>query len=338
MDPVTQGALGAAFAQASTRDPSARASHLWKAAAVGALAGMAPDLDVLIRSSEDPLLFLEYHRQFTHSLFFIPIGGLLCGLLFYWLFGQRWDLRLGQTLLWATIGYATHGLLDACTSYGTLLLWPFSDWRISWDTVSVVDPLFTLPLLLAVMLAGLRERQRFAWYGIAWCGLYLSLGYIQHERAVAMVAELAASRGHQVSRLEAKPSFANILVWKSIYQANGRFYVDAVKPGIFDARVWEGESIAKLDISRDFPWLDPGSQQARDIRRFNWFSADFTAVDPNNPRRIIDVRYSMLPQEINALWGIELSRDAQAGAHVDYFTARAGGREAAGRLWQMIVQ
>jgi inner membrane protein len=337
MDPVTQGALGAVFAQAATRERPA-SKHLWKAAVIGALAGMAPDLDVFIRSSEDPLLFLEYHRQFTHSLFFIPIGGLLCGLFFYWLLGRRWEVRLGQSLLWATIGYATHGLLDACTSYGTLLLWPFSDWRVSWDIVSVVDPLVTLPLLGFVIGAGLAGRSRYAWLGITWVGLYLLSGYIQHERALSVARELAESRGHEVSRLEAKPSFANIIVWKSIYEANGRFYVDAVKPGIFDSEIWTGDSIPKLDIARDFPWLDPNSQQAEDIRRFNWFSAGFTAVDPENPTRVIDIRYSMLPHEINALWGIELSRDAEPGEHVDYFTARDSGREAAGRLWQMIME
>ena len=41
---------------------------------------MAADLDVLMQSSNDPILFLEYHRQFTHSLFFIPIGSLIVAL------------------------------------------------------------------------------------------------------------------------------------------------------------------------------------------------------------------------------------------------------------------
>ncbi|MCW8195897.1 metal-dependent hydrolase [Proteobacteria bacterium 005FR1] len=338
MDPVTQGALGAAFAQTAARARSTGTKHLWKAAVVGALAGMAPDLDVLIRSSDDPLLFLEYHRQFTHSLFFIPIGGLLCGLLFFWLFGRRWQMKIGQCALWATIGYATHGLLDACTSYGTLLLWPFSDHRFSWDIVSVVDPLFTLPLLAFVITAGITKLRRYAWLGIGWAGLYLLLGYIQHERAVVIAHQLADSRGHDVRRLEAKPSFANILVWKSIYETDGQFFVDAIKVGVFDSHIWRGESIRRLDVSRDFPWLEPESQQARDIKRFDWFSAGFTAVDPDDPTRIIDIRYSMLPQEINALWGIELSKGAGPREHADYFTAREGGAEAGRELWNMITK
>ena len=75
MDPLSQGVLGASLPQASSNRQQVAIAGVF-----GFLAGMAPDLDVLIRSSTDPLLFLEYHRQFTHSLIFIPVGGLLCGL------------------------------------------------------------------------------------------------------------------------------------------------------------------------------------------------------------------------------------------------------------------
>ena len=74
MDPLTQGVLGAVLPQAT----AARALCAPGAGLLGFLAGMAADLDVLIRSSSDPLLFPEYHRQFTHSLMFIPSGAYLC--------------------------------------------------------------------------------------------------------------------------------------------------------------------------------------------------------------------------------------------------------------------
>ena len=75
MDPVSQGVLGASAALAVSRRRETIVAVL-----CGVLSGMAPDLDALIRSDGDPLLYLEYHRQFTHSLVFIPIGGLLCAL------------------------------------------------------------------------------------------------------------------------------------------------------------------------------------------------------------------------------------------------------------------
>ena len=84
MDPLTQGVVGVVAAQ----QPVKR-THILIASMLGLLAGMTPDLDVLIRSDADPLLALEYHRQFTHSLFFIPIGSLICACVFYWLMRKR---------------------------------------------------------------------------------------------------------------------------------------------------------------------------------------------------------------------------------------------------------
>ena len=117
MDPLSQAALGAAAAQSGG---AGRVTHhaLW----IGALSGMAPDLDVFIRSDVDPLLALEYHRQFTHSLLFIPIGSLICAIVFYPL--VRAQLHFKQVWLFSALGYGTHGLLDACTTYGTQLFGP----------------------------------------------------------------------------------------------------------------------------------------------------------------------------------------------------------------------
>ena len=173
MDPLTQGVLGAALPQAT----AARARFAASAGLLGFLAGMAADLDVLIRSSSDPLLFLEYHRQFTHSLIFVPFGGLFCALILHGLLGRRRGLSFRQSWLFCTLGYATHALLDACTTYGTMLFWPFSDVRVAWNTISIIDPLFTLPLLFAVVLAGRRSRPVYARLGLLWACFYICLLY-----------------------------------------------------------------------------------------------------------------------------------------------------------------
>ena len=73
MDPVSQGVVGAAASQLV----SSRREKV-EAAGIGFLAGLAADIDVIFRSSVDPLLFLEYHRHFTHALVFIPVGALFC--------------------------------------------------------------------------------------------------------------------------------------------------------------------------------------------------------------------------------------------------------------------
>lgn len=300
------------------------------------MAGVLPDLDVLIRSSTDPLLFLEFHRQFTHSILFIPVGGLVCAAIFHLLLGHRAGVAFKSTWLFCTLGYGTHGLLDTFTSYGTMLWWPFSSARVSLDSVAVIDPLVTLPVLVLVVLAALRRQKWFAVGALVWAGLYLSAGMLQRNAAIAMGEVLAASRGHTPVRLDAKPSFGNILVWKIITETDDRFFVDAVRAGIAP-RVFPGASIRKLDVARDFPGLDMNSQQRRDIQRFDWFSDGFLAQDPRRPDRIIDMRYSMVPNEIDGLWSIGISATAGPETHVTFHTHRRDTKESLDRLWSMMT-
>lgn len=331
MDPLSQGALGAAL-PAATQDT--RQTRV--AAAVGFLAGAAADLDVLIRSQTDSLLFLEFHRQFTHSLVFIPVGGLLVAALFFLCFRRRLTIGFPKLWLYSTLGYGTHGLLDAATSYGTLLLWPFSDRRISFNIVSIVDPLFTLPVLLLVVVGIVRKSGRWPRLALVWATCYLALGAYQHQTAEAVAHRLARERGHAPIRLQVKPTFANLVVWRSIYETEDRFYVDAVRPG-FAADVFSGASIGKLHLPSAFPWLDPHSQQARDVERFARFSDGFVARATDGSERIIDVRYSFVPTEVAPLWSVRLDRNAPGTAHASYETHRNNAGESFRTLMAMVL-
>lgn len=328
MDPVTQGALGAAWAQ-----PAARGSRIGAATLTGCVAGLAPDLDVLIRSGSDPLIAIEYHRHFTHALAFVPVGALVCALLLYPLYGRV----LGPRALYgfSLLGYASHGLLDACTGYGTLLLWPFSYERIAWDIVSVVDPLFTLPLIAFVMLGAARRKVGFAAIGLAWAAAYLGLGFLQNQRATAVVTELAATRGHGSVSVDAKPTLGNIVLFKTIYAHDGRYYIDAVRVGL-RSRIYAGESRQIVDVERDFPWLSPDSQQWRDIERFRWFADGYLALDPGSENRIVDLRYSLVPNRPDGFWGIELDPLAAADVHAAYVTMRARPAQEGVELLRML--
>lgn len=333
MDLLTQGLVGAATAQAAP----IHKRHVRVAGGFGFAAGLAADVDAFIHSSTDPLTFLEYHRHFTHALIFIPVGGLLCALIVQAIFGRRWRLTFWRTFAFCTLGYATHGLLDACTTYGTMLLWPFSDVKVSWNLISIVDPIFTLPLAALTILAWAKSNIVFARLALVWAAFYLTLGLVQRNGAIAMGREIAAERGHTPLRIEAKPSFANILVWKTIYETADRFHVDAVRVGLMP-RAYPGASVAKLVPDRDLPWLAPHAQQAKDIERFRALSLGFIVQDPVRPLRIVDVRYSFLPNEINALWSLEISPEAPADAHARFQTHREDAAANLGKLWRMAMQ
>ncbi len=330
MDPITQGAVGAAVAASAARRDETR----W-AALLGGLAGMAPDLDVLIRSSADPLFFLEAHRHFSHALSFVPVGALACA-------GLAWPLVRGRlsfarAFLYCLLGFATHGLLDACTSYGTHLVWPFADTRVAWRIVSVVDPGVTLPMAGLAVAAVIQRQPRWARLACAWLALLLSLGALQRSRAESHAARVAEGRGHTATRLQAKPSFGNLWLWKTLYEVDGRFRVDAVRL-LARPTAFAGDEIAVLDPARDLPWLDPESRQARDLERFRRFSDGFVAIAPGEPDRVIDVRYSMVPNQIDGLWGIELDRAASPDAHVRFFTSRRPSAEERAALRRMLFQ
>ena len=327
MDPVSQGAIGATFAVATVRR-----NKVASIALIGALAGLAPDVDVFFQSASDPLLFLEYHRQFTHSLVFIPVGALIVALLARFLL--RPDLDWRTIYLSALAGYATHGLLDSFTSYGTQLFWPFSDYRVAWDNISIVDLLFTLPLLVTILIAIKRRSNFFGVIGMSWALAYLLFGFSQYNRAMGLAESLAESRGHEIQRLDAKPSFGNSLLFKTIYETNGFYHVDSIRVG-FDVLICEGTSIEKLNLDTSFPGLDLGSRQFLDVERFRWFSDNYLAVDSKN--RIFDMRYSMLPNEIDPMWGITLDLK-NPSEHVQWWTDRSLTSDERSRFFGLLTK
>ncbi len=312
MDPLTQGALGASLSQSFSKK-----SHVLVVGILGFLSAMTPDLDIFIRSEKDPLLFLEFHRQFTHSLIFIPIGGLLCSIIFYFLFAKYAKLTFKQAYLYCTLGYATHGLLDSCTSYGTQLLWPFTNHRYSWDTVSIIDPILTIPLVILIIIAAVRKNPKFALIGFVWVICYQLIGLYQNHRASDVGWQLATQRGHTPIRLNVKPTLGNLILWRVMYETKEGFYTDGVRI-VLDTKIFPGKLTPKLDIKRDFPWLNENSQQAKDLKRFSWFSQGYVSVDPDNPARVIDTRYSLLPNETRGLWSIWITPDTKIDQHAEY--------------------
>ena len=319
MDLLTQGLLGATMAQSGAKQQEVRI-----ATGIGFFAGIAADADILIQSENDPLLNIEFHRHFTHSLFFVPLGALIVTLLLWPLLRKR--IVFSRLYLFALLGYCLSGVLDAFTSYGTHLLWPLDDERIAWNIISVIDPIFTLILLTTGFIAFKKYTNRIARIGLLLAATYLSFGWWQLQRAETVTQSLIAARGHHAEELLVKPTLGNLVLWRSIYQSEGKLYVDAIRVGLFsESHIYPGESIEKFVFDRDMRTLPSASILATDIARFTHFSGGLVAIRPEQPNVLIDVRYSNLPTTIAPLWGIEMNPE-QPNQHAKYTIYRDSSR------------
>ena len=320
MDPLTQGVLGAAAAQSLIgwrrgEQVVCRRSIVSKAALlalVGAIAGMAADLDVLIQSASDPTLAWRFHRHFTHSLLFIPIGGTLVALPFLGWSRRRADWPLILAASW--IGYATHGPLDALTSYGTLLFWPLTDQRVALDWMPIVDPVYTLTLLVGVGIAVGRGSLRGVRLALLLSLLYFGWGAWQHHRASVGQLRLAARRGEVPLRARVLPAPGPLLYWRSIYETDGRARIDGIAlpwlPVTAEARFLPG-GVLPLVTEEQLPAAlrthpDLGPQLAT----FHWFADGWWGVPSSTEGTPItcivlgDLRYAATVEETVPLWGV----------------------------------
>ena len=210
MDSITQILLGTSIAEAGFRQKLGG-----RAVIAGAVLGLLPDLDIVTRLGR-PWAFLKYHRGPTHSLVVLALVSPLIGWMLWRLSRKRgspgrWILLSGCVLL-------THPLLDCCTSYGTQLLWPLTTRRFSVDAIAIVDPVYTLPLLLATAFACVPRIRRFS-RTFAICVLvattgYIGFGRVQMQRARALAAKQFESEGFQTVRVRAMPMImADNLLW-----------------------------------------------------------------------------------------------------------------------------
>ncbi len=159
MDSVSQFALGAAIGEATL---GARLGR--KAMLLGGLLGTLPDMDVLVQYA-DAVESFTYHRSWSHSLFVLGLVSIPIAWLLMRYFPASWlnDKYSGdkQGLAvpyrhWFTCVFlvlVTHPVLDGFTIYGTQLLWPLPVQPIAWGSIFIIDPLYTLPLIIGLLVA-----------------------------------------------------------------------------------------------------------------------------------------------------------------------------------------
>ena len=211
MDSVSQLVLGASVAVAVM----GRRTAAWKAAAWGGLAGTLPDLDVFIDHG-DALRNMVLHRAESHALFWLTLASPVLAALPALLHGERASFQRWWLAMWLAL--VTHPLLDAMTVYGTQLLLPFTDHPFGVGSMFIIDPLYTLPLLLGVVV-GVARR---GWRGLPWvhAGLVLSTAYLAWSVAaqwhVRNLALASLSGPVPPPALLITPAPFNTLLWRIV--------------------------------------------------------------------------------------------------------------------------
>ena len=221
MDSLSQLALGAAVSVAVM----GRRTAVWKAALWGAVAGTLPDLDVLIDQG-NAILNMVLHRGESHALFWLtlfslPFAALVARLQGEWGLFRRWWLAIWLVLM-------THPLLDAMTVYGTQLALPFSNYPFGVGSMFIIDPLYTLPLLVGLIwvLATRGGRKGLMVNGI---GLLLSTAYLAWsfaaQQQVTQVARAAlVQQGIVVEHLLVTPTPFNTVLWRVVAMAGDEYH------------------------------------------------------------------------------------------------------------------
>ncbi len=199
-----------------------------KALLWGAVSGLIPDLDMIAGPFLDSVSRMTFHRSFSHSILFALLLAPLLGYLIFRLYKGKeanwWDWTL--LAFWSLI---THPLLDNFTSYGTQLFWPFSGFRVAYHSISVIDPLYTLPMLAAlVALIFLhrtsRKRRVLNYLGIGLSTSYLLFTAVNELYVNSVFARQLDAQDIKYQRILAAPTPLNNILWRGVAESDSGFY------------------------------------------------------------------------------------------------------------------
>lgn len=223
MDSLTQIVLGAAVGEAVLGRKVGNKAMLY-----GAMAGTIPDLDAFAGHFTDTITAIEVHRGLSHSILFAVLAAPVFG----WLISKI-ERKSGvgwKDWCWLMFwGLFTHPILDAFTTWGTQLFWPL-DIRLAFKSIFVIDPLYTVPFIIFLILAMRRKKEdpkraKFNRLGLvvstAYLMLTLVLKFIAHQQFVQDLER----QGIFYSRLDTRPTPFNTILWAANAEAENDFLI-----------------------------------------------------------------------------------------------------------------
>ena len=296
MNSLTQIVLGAACGEAILGKKIGNRALLF-----GAIGGTIPDLDVyvgnlLYGNKIDAMLF---HRGFMHYIVFSIIAAFALGWLVYYLYNSGKRLNTTTKRDWIVLFFVslfTHPILDCFTPYGTQLFAPFTNYRVAFNNIAVVDPLYTLPFLICMivlMFFNRTSKKRQLWLKI---GLGISSVYmiftLMNKFYIDSIFKISLKESHvNYKRFSTQPAIFNNVLWFGIAETESAYYVTDYSLLDTKNRFIKFREVPK---QRD---LKPADYN--DIKNLAWFSNDYYSIYKlsNNEYQYNDLRYPLLDMD-----------------------------------------
>jgi inner membrane protein len=317
MDFVTQGILGAAVGQAGFSRKLGRRAIGW-----GAIMGMLPDLDVIVKVSTNPFAEVLYHRGITHSIFFGPVIGPLLGYLL-WRYYEKQDALSAWIglCIWALV---THPLLDLFTVYGTQLLAPLSNHRFTLSAVPIIDPIYTGILLLAVIFGCIFYRRIWATIIAASVALTLTSGYLfyglaQNDNAYIYARNQLTAEGIPNADVRVYTTMFQIYLRRIVVHFPNEVWIGFMTTWAPNKINWYKQPQAPLFIRQAILNHPYG-------KLYNWFTSDELIFRPHmgDPYRwdMLDSRFGFWDNTILGVWGRTVTVGANGFVDNDFESFR----------------
>ena len=287
MDSVTQLTLGAAVGEATLGRKVGNKAIWW-----GGICGTIPDLDVFIPFG-DPVSAFISHRSFTHSLFTLALLTPCLVWMIRRIHPQLAEHKRGwMTLIY--LAFATHVLLDSFTAYGTQIFWPVSYHPIMWSTIFIIDPLYTLPLLLGIVGALAMSRETGLGHtantlGLILSTLYLSWTVVAKLHVEHFAQEYLAKKQITYTQMLVQPTPINTLLWRVLIMEEGG-YAEG-----FYSIVDRHTDIHLTHYPSDVHFIDTLTNH-KPVEGLHWFTQGFWGIRQHDNLIIIsDLRMGMEP-------------------------------------------
>ncbi len=287
MDSVTQIALGAAVAEATIGRKVGNRAILW-----GAIAGTLPDLDVFVPLG-DVVRDFTYHRSASHSLFVLA---LVTPLLVWLITRIHRDTRAlrNRWLLTVYLVFATHVLLDSLTAYGTRIFWPLPLPPVSLSTIFIIDPTYTLPLLIGVIAALVMSRRSDRGhlvnrYALVLSSIYLAWTLVAKTIVTENFERALRDQGIEYRDIFSTPAPFNTLLWRAVVTDEKGYYEAWYSLLEDDNGIRFSHHPSRQDLLGEIADHWP-------VRQLQWFSRGFYSVSERNGDIVIsDLRMGFEP-------------------------------------------